>query len=267
MVEINQSICNGCGACVKDCFVRNISLVHGQAKVSGNCMKCGHCVAVCPKEAVSIPEYTMEDVTTYQQKTFDIPAENLLNFMKFRRSIRQFKRKTVEDEKIRLIIEAGRHTPTGGNQQNVRYIVVQEQLQLLRKYIISKLNKIAIEAEDGHPTARFATRFRTMYENYLKDSSKEDELFFHSEVLLLVVSDSTLPAALASTAMELQANALGLGCLYSGFSTSAINADADCRALLNLSDKENAVTAIVIGYPDVTYQRTAPRKAPEITML
>ena len=267
MVKINENLCIGCGDCVKDCFVGNISIENGYAKVHGQCMKCGHCVAICPTDAVSIPEYTMENVVEYEKENFHIPADRLLNFIKFRRTIRQFKDKTVEDEKISKIIEAGRHTPTGSNLQNIRYIVVRDKLQPLRKSILKKLNNIASEQEGNPVIGRYANVFRAMYQSYQEDPSKKDKLFFHAPVVLIVVSDDILPAALASTSMELQANALGLGSLYSGFSTRAINTDKDCRTLLNLSDDENAITTMVLGYPDVTYHRTAPRKSPEVTIL
>lgn len=267
MIEINQTACIGCGDCVKDCLAQNLFLEDGHAKTYGNCINCGHCVAIYPVCAVSIPDYTMDDVVEYRSEGFDIPADTLLNFIKFRRSIRQFKSSSVEDEKIKQIIEAGRYIPTGSNLQNIRYIVVKDQLQTLRGHILKRLGSLFLEQNGGTLAARYGARFAKMYESYLNDPLGEDNLFFHAPTVLLAVSNDTLPAALASTGMELMANALGLGCLYSGFSTFAINSDKDCRTLLNISENENAITALVLGYPDVQYRRTAPRKAPKITTL
>lgn len=267
MIKINQVTCVGCGDCIKDCLAGNLFLADGHAKAYGDCINCGHCVAICPAAAVSIPDYTMEDVMEYQKESFDIPADTLLHFIKFRRSIRQFQVRPIEDEKIKQIIEAGRYIPTGGNRQNVRFIVVKEQLQPLRGYILKRLASLATESDGGAFATQYGARFGTMYESYLKDPLGEDKLFFHAPVVLLVVSKDTLPAALASTGMELMANALGVGCLYSGFSTFAINSDVNCRTLLNISEQENAVTALVLGYANVQYLRTAPRKPPEVITL
>lgn len=266
MVKIEQSQCIGCGACAEDCLSGNLALENGCAAVRGDCIQCGHCVAICPTRAVSIPAYTMADVTEYRRETFEIPAGTLLNFIKFRRSIRQFQPHAVEDEKIRTVIEAGRYVPTGGNRQNVRYILVRAQIQTLRGLILKQLSTLS-SREGNAFSARYADRFHAMYQSYLQDPDGTDGLFFHAPLVLLAVSDDVLPAALATVGMELQANALGLGCLYSGFSTYAINLDVDCRALLGLTAQEQAVTALVIGYPAVTYLRTAPRKAPDITEL
>ena len=57
MVIIDQEICVGCGACVKDCPGSAIRLEEGKAEVFRSCIQCGHCVAVCPVDAVSIPEF------------------------------------------------------------------------------------------------------------------------------------------------------------------------------------------------------------------
>jgi formate hydrogenlyase subunit 6/NADH:ubiquinone oxidoreductase subunit I len=91
----------GCGLCVKDCFPNDIKIVEGKAKINNvTCMKCGHCIAVCPKGAVSTDEYNIEDVKDYSESEFIIEPDNLLNFIKFRRTTRQFKDKDVEIEKM-----------------------------------------------------------------------------------------------------------------------------------------------------------------------
>ncbi|MEG0621130.1 MAG: nitroreductase family protein [Raoultibacter sp.] len=267
MVEINQGICTGCGKCIQDCPASNITLIEGRATARGACINCGHCVAICPVAAVSLPEYPLDSVVEYQSETFDIPAETLLNFIKFRRSIRHFKTDKVENEKIACILEAGRHIPTGGNRQNVRSIVVVDQLQTVRKYILESLDRAALLHPGQIWGGRYDNRFHALHKAFLENPQGEDGLFFHAPLLLLAVSDDPLQAALASTGMELEANALGLGCLYSGFSTAGIENDAACRDLLGLAEGEHAVCALLIGYPAVTYQRTAPRKKPDVTMM
>ena len=60
-------------------------------------------VAICPSEAVSIPEYDMEDVEAYDKDTFTLKAEHYLHAVKFRRSIRNFKPEKIEREKACLL--------------------------------------------------------------------------------------------------------------------------------------------------------------------
>ena len=129
MMNVNSEKCIGCGLCVKDCFPNCIKVANGKAEISNiTCMKCGHCIAVCPKGAISTDEYNMEEVKEYNEAEFNIEADRLLNFIKFRRTVRQFKDKDVETEKLLKIIEAGRFTQTGTNAQNVSYIVVKDNI-------------------------------------------------------------------------------------------------------------------------------------------
>lgn len=93
MMSVDKNKCIGCKLCVKDCIVRDIELLDGKANIKNiSCFKCGHCIAVCPKNAVSTDDYNMDEVRGCNKEEFSIEAENLLNFIKVRRSIRSFKK-------------------------------------------------------------------------------------------------------------------------------------------------------------------------------
>ena len=79
MVEINRNACTGCGQCMSDCIANNLFLREGKAEVSGNCILCGHCVAVCPLNAVSIPEYDMGDVEELSQEQAGLDSDRQSN--------------------------------------------------------------------------------------------------------------------------------------------------------------------------------------------
>ena len=57
MVEIMKEICIGCGACVRECPVRNLTMENEKASVKRSCMECGHCFAICPQKAINISGY------------------------------------------------------------------------------------------------------------------------------------------------------------------------------------------------------------------
>ena len=132
-MKVDKEKCIACGMCVKDCIVRDIEIVDNKAEIKNEkCFKCGHCIAICPKDAVSSDVYDMNEVKPYNKEEFDISPDNLLNFIKFRRSTRHFKDKDVEKEKLEKILEAGRFTQTGSNSQNVSYVVVKDSLDKLK---------------------------------------------------------------------------------------------------------------------------------------
>ncbi len=271
MMIVDKEKCVGCGLCVKDCFPNDIEINGNKAEIKNvRCMKCGHCIAVCPKGAVSTDEYNMEDVKDYNESEFKIESEKLLNFIKFRRTTRQFKDKEVEKEKILKIIEAGRFTQTGTNSQNVSYVVVEDNIELLKEMALSNLK---IRGEEilknlnpqTLPFKRYAQMWIKMYNDYKEDSKKNDKLFFNAPALILAVSDSTVNASLASSNMELMTNALGLGTFFSGFFTMAAQGNDEIRDLLGLKGKEEIVTCMVVGYPNVKYVRTVPRRDANIS--
>lgn len=273
MFKVNCEKCIGCMQCIKDCPVSVISLKNGKADINNaGCLKCGHCIAICPVEAVSTDNYNMEEVIHYDKETFSVEAENLLNFIKFRRSVRRFKDKLVEKEKIEKIIEAGRYTQTSTNSQDVSYTVVSEKLAELRELTYEALKQkgeyiLANISPETEHLKRYANMWLYMYNSYKEDPSKNDRLFFNAPVAIIVTSLTPINGGLASTNMELMTDALGLGTFFSGFLVHAAQDNKPILDLLEIKDGKQIISCLVIGYPDVKYRRTAPRKEATINWL
>ena len=88
-----------------------------------------------------------------------------------------------------------------------------------------------------------------------------DNFFFKGAPLVILVSSrSSVDAGLASSYMELMAESLGLGVLYSGFFVMCTRLSRKLRKLISLPRGHKVVTCMVIGYPAVKYQRIVPRK-------
>ncbi|GIM29987.1 nitroreductase [Clostridium polyendosporum] len=269
MISVNTEKCIGCGQCVKDCFLRDIEMVDSKAKINNvTCIKCGHCIAICPKAAVSTDEYNMKDVKNYNKEEFLVDADNLLNFIKFRRTIRQFKDKDVEGNKISKIIEAGRFTQTGSNMQDVSYIVVKDGLQELKALTLESLKKLGenmlASLTPQTMFKRYAEMWIKMYEEYQENSNENDRLFFNAPVVIIVTANSEINGALAASNMELMTNALGLGTFFSGFFVRAAQGNKKIMDFLGVKEGKQIITCMVIGYPNVKYLRTVPRKEADI---
>lgn len=82
--------------------------------------------------------------------------------------------------------------------------------------------------------------------------------------MLLVVSESVQNGSIAAANMETMVYAQGLGMLYSGFFARAATYSEKIKQLIGLEGEETVVACIVIGYPNVAYKRTAPRKKAEV---
>ncbi|ABX41350.1 nitroreductase family protein [Lachnoclostridium phytofermentans] len=273
MMIVNKEKCIACGLCINDCPARCITWKDNKAFVVNKiCIECGHCIAICPKFAVSTEEDKMKEVIPYKEETFHIEPENLLNFIKFRRSIRQFKDQEVEIEKLEKIIEAGRFTETARNLQDVSYIVVRKDIDKLRILVMERLYHMGQHilenlTQETMSIKKYAKMWVDMYEAYQKNPNIEDTIYFNAPALILVVSPTPINGGLASTNMELMTNALGLGTFYSGFTVRAAEDNQKIREFLELKEDEQIISCLAIGYPKVNYLRTVPRNDAKITWL
>lgn len=256
MVTIDQEVCIGCGICAKDCPGHAIAVKEGKAQVIHSCIQCGHCVAVCPVRAAAIPEYDMEDVEEYDPETFRLSPETFLHAVKFRRSIRNFKEKPLEKEKLERIIDAGRYTATAKNAQASTFVVVQEKLAEFKTIFWEELPSVLETLQEAAPA--YVRSFRLFYEKW-KRNPQDDTFFFNAPCFLLTAAENPLDGGLAAANMENQAVAEGAGALYSGYLMRAVSASPRLREWLEIGDKPVAC-CMLLGYPAVSYRRTAPRK-------
>ena len=272
---VNRDKCIGCTLCKQDCIVSDIEMIDKKAHIRNlTCIKCGHCIAICPVNAVSCDdeeEYSMEEVMPDEKEEFTVDADKLMNFMKFRRSVRLFKQQDVEEEKIEKIIEAGRFTQTSTNMQDVSYTVVKDNIQELRKVVLGTLNamgeKMLASEETPKHLLKYAHMWKGMYNSYVEDPNGDDKLFFKAPLLIIVKAQNEIDGGLASAKMELMVDALGLGTYFSGFFERAAAMNPKIGEMIGLQEGEKIISCMVIGYPRVEYKRTVPRKEARITRM
>lgn len=263
-MNVNQEKCIGCGLCVEDCRWRAISLVSDKAVLDEmRCARCGHCIAICPVDALE--NYDTSETKTYDPATFVIEPERLLNFIKFRRSVRKFKQKPVAQKDIDMLINAGRFTPTGGNRQGISYMLVQDTIPQLREAVIHSLKEFADSAEQTRNAyARtYAKMWQRIYHDFVKDPNGPDEIFFGAPLVMLVLAKESVSGVIASHSVEMMAHSLGLGACYFG-PAAYVDEFPKMKEFLKLKDKKRVVACLAIGHPDVRYYRTVPRNAAEI---
>ncbi len=125
MISIHEKLCKGCGICVDICPRRVLRLKEKKAEVTdpAMCMSCGHCKAVCPRNAPGFP--TGDEGFEPLPSQANTPSSvDLLDFIRRRRSIRRYLETSVEKEKLEMMIQAGRYSPTGGNRQACDFTIV-----------------------------------------------------------------------------------------------------------------------------------------------
>ena len=93
---------------------------------------CGHCVAICPKEAITMTGFDELPIELTNKPILD--PDELLMAIRSRRSIRKFKDKEVSSEIVKQIIEAGRYTPSAKNSQDISYIVLDNKKEYMKRW-------------------------------------------------------------------------------------------------------------------------------------
>nr|AGS53525.1 ferredoxin [uncultured bacterium contig00055] len=258
-VVIDNEKCTGCGRCVADCQRHVLEIQNNKAVINTTrqCFKCGHCFAICPAQAVQLSGLDDEIMELTGKPPF-LDEKSLKTHLKCRRSIRQYKRNPVEKEKIEKIIEAGRLTPTASNSQNVRYIVIQNEIETIEDAVIAQYTT--------------SSELLAQSESYVMppyglgaDRLKRGFLFQGAPLVILNISPSEINACLAAMSMELMAEALGLGAVYVGLFARPANKNMKLREALGIAKEEIIAACLAIGYPDVQYLRSAPKKAANIT--
>lgn len=252
-VLIDTDQCVGCGLCAADCVAHNIKVKDGKAAtILDRCVLCGHCVAVCPQKAVSISGYEEAPV---EKKSFPrLDPAAVLETIRFRRSIRQFKTQSIPDEVLRQILEAGRLTHTAENLQDVSFVVLEKQKDAIEQLAVRLFRRVKPLADLFSPLA--------------KNNRIDDHFFFfHAPAVIVILAKDKTNGLLAAQNMEFAAEANGLGVLYSGYFTMAANASRKIKKALHIPKGKKAAATLVLGYPNVTYFRAPPRKKLDVRYL
>lgn len=248
IIKVNREKCIGCGLCREDCAIRNIDITDSKARIlSQNCVMCGHCVAICPKGAISMTGFDEPPMEFDNQTILD--PEQLINAIKTRRSIRKFKDTPISKEIIHSIIQAGQYTPTGKNLQDVQYIILQKNIKVYERIAVKLVRKLM-------PAIRLSVKVA-------RNREIDDDFFFNkAPVAIMILAKDKINGSLAAADMALMAEANGLGVLYSGLFSMAANFFPSLRKALGLKFGQKVVTTLVLGYSNVKYHRTAQKDTP-----
>ncbi len=254
-ISIDASQCIGCGLCAKDCTRMNIRIEDKKAQVlSNDCLWCAHCVAICPQGAVSISGF--EDQPEQLTNLSNITGDDVLQLIKRRRSVRHFQKdKPVPEDILQKILQAGQYTPSAANLQGVSYVVLRQHIADYEQTAVSLFRRVK------KVVGRFVPALRSM--------RISDHFFFKGAPLVIVVKSNkkglhVVDGALAAEAIELTAQAYGLGVLFSGFFTMVTKFSRELKKKLGVKKGEKVIMTLVIGYPALRYQRTAPKERPEV---
>jgi len=288
-IIIDVENCTKCKECVKDCVANlfyfdqdSLCLVDS---FEDHCIECGHCEAVCPVNVIKL-KFHVEEKLESSSKGEGIPTYNsFINLVLNRRSIRQFKEKTIPKDLIEKLLKVGKYSPTGSNSENVYYTVVQDKeiVAAISKHITSKMIKFtnALDDQQGRTFLKKSMpeeEFNQAVENLQKTKrilgrlAQGVDFWCWNGELIVIHGDKTIGGittngSLAAAHIMLAAEALGLGTCSLGYLTYFINESQTIRELLKIPNNHIVGYSLTMGYPDVKYKRIPARKPSRIQWL
>ena len=90
--------------------------------IERDCVRCGHCVAICPTDALSHSDLPQNEFVELKNDLVMRP-EAIAQLIKSQRLIRNYLDKPVQRELIEKATDIARFAPTGHNDEDVQYSV------------------------------------------------------------------------------------------------------------------------------------------------
>ena len=260
MIDVEE--CIGCGHCKSVCIRDNIEIDDVAYETGSNCFECGHCMAICPTKAVTLKIFKGREnrIVEYNSNKIPLDYDDLLNFLKQRRSMRWFKKKKIDKDTFNKLIEGAYYSPSAQNQQDVEFVVLDNKLNDFMKHVY---DIIKVEEDQFFRIKEFG--------DYLRDNSTKEyhPLLWSGHQLILTFSTDKTSAVIANTRMELLAYSLGLGGFYSLFILKADEIDHEklMEFFPEIDKNKHMYSAFIIGYPKKRFRRTIPHREIKVNYM
>ena len=292
-IQINEDLCTGCAECVEVCKDFSLTIKDNKASVSDNplfgCIACGHCMAVCPADAIHVSGRMISRDDLFELPHADEAAsyEQLTNLFLRRRSIREFLDKPVEPGKIEKILDAAMTSPMGIPPSDVNVLILnsKEKNRLFIKDFCNYLNSIRWMVSGWFLTLMrpvwgktnadlFQSFVKPLFEIYISSMNKGINSVTYDAPLVMYFygspyCDPADPVVAATTAMY-AGQSLGLGTCMLGGIHPLIQYGSGARKFrekygIKYTSREGLF--VIFGYPDADYKKGIRRSFASTTFL
>jgi nitroreductase/NAD-dependent dihydropyrimidine dehydrogenase PreA subunit len=269
LLIIDKEKCKQDGLCAADCPVAIIRfdgkgsypqlVPHGEQL----CLRCGHCVAVCPHGAIDHAEIPLAQCPPIE-KALALSQTQAEQFLRSRRSVRQFKAKAVPRATLQRLIEVARYAPTGSNSQLLEWRVISDKARLreLAGQVIEWMRGVLKD-----PAVQLMPYIPRLVKAW---EAGEDSILRSAPCLVTAMApaqarNGMVELALALSYLELAAPLYGLGTCWAGLLQGAMQANPAVKQAAGVPAGYPYFYPMMIGHSKVRYHRLPQRKAPRIT--
>jgi nitroreductase/NAD-dependent dihydropyrimidine dehydrogenase PreA subunit len=266
---VDPEKCNRDGFCLEACGRRLIEMEEADsvptliAGVEELCINCGHCVAVCPSGALALHTMRPEDCPEIKKELL-INVEQAEQFLRSRRSIRNYKDKPVERDKLNKLIQVSGYAPSAHNARPVHFLVIENKAEVRRlSGLVIDWMRMTIKEDPA-----LAKEFHFDRVVAFWDGGK-DPICRNAQHLIIAHAAESSPLAqvdciLALAYAELIAPLLGLGATWAGYVMNATIFYPPLMEALKLPESHKCFGVMMVGYPKLKFVRMPLRNPPAV---
>ncbi len=277
--SIDQDLCNQCRICATRCIMNYREtdgeiISHAGEKT---CNLCGHCVALCPTDAITHHKMDMDNFIALK-RGIKIDTGDFVHFIRGRRSHRQFLDKEVPKKDLETLIDLCRYAPTGSNKQRLELMVLQdkEKIGRLSNYTVdffeNKRDWLANEVEEyktlGKEVPQVFTSALSMTDTLdviVMARKMGLEVIFHQAPVVIIfhspveTSSPKDDCVIAATTVTMAARTMDLETCYIGLFEFVANTYEPIIEELDLPEGHKVFSVLILGYPELEFHRTVDR--------
>ena len=185
--------------------------------------------------------------------------ENMLDFIKSKRSIRRYKKEQIKDSELNQILEAGLWAPNAGSKQFPIFLVSQDEIVNWKLGVINR--KLFVN------TITDEVNYVSKQQPSIADLSSIKTAFYSAPTVITIFApDNYLytkeDCAVAATSMSIMAWSLGIGSCYVSRADETFKTEygKELMKKAGIDETYTAITHLLLGYPDGEIGEGKPRK-------
>ena len=256
--KIDKEKCIHCGLCAQDCSPKIIEFDNEnfpsiKPENEQFCMKCQHCLAICPVGAISILDKNPENselCNNYPQ------SEQLLNLIKSRKSFRNYRQENLDSDTMQKLKNMLKYAPTGRNVHKLHFSTIEniEVMEDFKELTYKKVKKL-LATPCGNLISKKFNRYKKAIEN-------GNDILFRGAPHLIVVSApqeescADQDGIIALSYLELYAQSLGVGTVWCGLVQYCLKAFPELCKYLGIPKDYRPIYVMLFGPTNLKYTRS-----------
>lgn len=266
-ILVDQNLCTHCGICSNVCSMAIIDPADGKAlpnvadAKAGMCIKCGHCEAFCPSQALLLNDRPDEKVRL-PMGAGTIAPDDMGYYLRKRRSVRHFTKDPVPKEKILELLDIARYAASAGNGQPVEWIVIHDPKKV-KKIAALTVEWLKTLTGSNHPMSGYIPALIGAWE-----SGRDVICRGAPHLLVATILEGNLiaqtDAIIALTHFDVSAPAYGIGTCWAGFIAMAASSYKPLQKELGIPAGRRCAYAMMFGHPQYKICGIPRRKPLEV---